>query len=128
MLIRYTGFRSRHRDVLYQTGEWLAREVKDVPDAIGAKLLRHPDVFKREADDYEAEVGKVETVDMPQEQTPDAEAARAQEARDIVNAMPDKKSVADFALANWQRKLNQRQSLDKLKSEAIMLIDQYGLP
>ena len=128
MLIRYMGFRSRHRDVLYRTGEWRKREVKNVPDAFGAKLLRHPDMFVRVADDYEAEVGKVETVDMPQEQTPDAEAARAQEARDIVNAMTDKQSVADFALANWQRKLNQRQSLDKLKSEAIMLIDQYGLP
>ena len=53
---------------------------------------------------------------------------RLQEARDIVRGMMDKQAVADFALANWQRKLNQRQSLDNLKREAVMLIDQYGLP
>lgn len=128
MLIRYMGFRSRHLDVLYRTGEWRKREVKNVPDAIGVKLLRHPDVFKRVDDDYEAEVGPVETVDMPTEQAPDAEAARAQEARDIVNAMTDKQAVADFAFTNFQRKLNQKSSLAKMKQQAIMFIDQYGLP
>ena len=119
MLVRYRGIRPRHRDNLYQSGDWAEGDVKEVPEDMGRKLLRHPDVNGAEA---------VETVAAPEPGRPDAEAALAQEARDIVAAMTDKQAVADFALANWQRKLNQRQSLDSLKREAVMLIDQYGLP
>ena len=124
MLVRYRGIRPRHRDNLYQSGDWAEGDVKEVPEDMGRKLLRHPDVFRRAKNGAEA----VETVAAPEPGRPDAEAALAQEARDIVAAMTDKQAVADFALANWQRKLNQRQSLDSLKREAVMLIYQYGLP
>lgn len=127
MLVRYHGHRANHRDNLYQTGTWAEGQVKDVPEAVGRKLLRHPDVF--------SPAGKpksgppVEKVEEPAPSTAEAnEAARVQNARDIVNGMTEKQSVADFALANYQRKLDQRQSLDNMKREAVMLIDQYGLP
>lgn len=125
MRIRYQGIRPRHRDNLYQTGDWREGDVKEVPEETATKLLRHPDVFRRAKNGAEA----VETVAAPEPERLDTgEAARLQEARDIVNGMMDKQAVADFALANWQRKLNQRQSLDNLKRETVMLIDQYGLP
>lgn len=124
MRIRYQGFRPRHRDNLYGTGDWEAGTVKEVPEDMGRKLLRHPDVFRRAKNGAEA----VETVAAPEPGRPDAEAARAQEARDIVAAMTDRQAVADFALANFQRRLDRKQGLAAMKREAVMLIDQYGLP
>lgn len=124
MRIRYQGIRPRHRDNLYQTGDWREGDVKEVPEEIGAKLLRHPDVFRRAKNGAEA----VETVTAPEPRNLETGEAALQEARDIVAGMMDKQSVADFAFANWQRKLDQRQSLDSLKREAVILIDQYGLP
>lgn len=124
MRIRYQGIRPRHRDNLYQTGDWREGDVKEVPEETATKLLRHPDVFRRAKNGAEA----VETVAAPEPGRPDAEAARAQEARDIVAAMTDKQAVADFALANFQRRLDRKQGLAAMKREAVMLIDQYGLP
>lgn len=125
MRIRYQGIRPRHMDSLYQTGEWREGDVKEVPEEIASKLLRHPDVFRRAKNGAEA----VETVTAPEPRNLETgEAARLQDARDIVAGMMDKQAVADFALANWQRKLDQRQSLSAMKREAVILIDQYGLP
>ena len=125
MLVRYRGHRAIHRDNIYQTGDWAAGQVKDVPDAVGVKLLRHPDVYETAA---QPKTGTVEKVEETAPQLEANEAARVQNARDIVNGMTEKQAVADFALANYQRKLDQRQSLDNMKREAVMLIDQYGLP
>lgn len=124
MLIRYRGFRPRHRDILYHSGDWAEGDVKDVPEDMGRKLLRHPDVFRRAKNGAEP----VETVAALEPGAARAgEAERTQEARDIVNAMTDKEAVADFALANFQRRLSRKQGLGAMKREAVMLIDQYGI-
>lgn len=124
MLIKYHGFRARHGDRLYGTGEWTPGTVKDVPDDAGARLLRHPDMFGP------GKGGKVDEI-VSEEATAAAakakEDARVQEARDAVAAMQDKQAVIDFALVNYGRKMNQRQTLDALKRQAVMLIDQYGV-
>lgn len=125
MLIEYRGFRPRHADRLYGTGDWSAGMIKDVPEESGLRLLRHPDMFGAGKDD-----GKVET--LTEATTASAartiEDLRTQDARDSVNAMQEKQAVLDFALANYQRRLDPKLKLNELKRQAIRLIDQYGLP
>ena len=125
MLIRYQGFRPAHRDNLYQTGEWKSGDVKDVPEDIAAKLLRHPDVFRRAKNGAEP----TEKVEPPQSAAlEDIEAARMQDIRYQVGNMTEKQAVIDFAQANFGRKLSSKLGLEKLKLEAVRLIDLYGLP
>lgn len=125
MLIEYRGFRPRHADKLYGTGDWSAGMTKDVPDKAGLRLLRHPDMFRTGKKSGEVEVvAKAEAVD----ESVKLEAAREQDAKDMINAMLDKQPVLDFALANYQRKLDPKLKLGELKRQAVLLIDQHGLP
>ena len=124
MIIEYHGRRPRHDDRLYGTGEWTPGLVKDVPDVSGQKLLRHPDMFKAGT----GEAAQVIAKEVVAEAAKNFEERRVQDARDTVQAMQDKQAVLDFALANYQRKLDSRLRLGELKRQAVMLIDQYGLP
>lgn len=129
MLVRYRGFRPEHRDALYGTGDWAAGQVKDVPDDAGHKLLRHPDVFARVGKLKDKEpVEKVKSLEDADARK-DEEEARLQSARLAIDAMTRKDDVADFVRDNFRgHKLSKEHSLTRMKQEAVMLIDQYGLP
>jgi hypothetical protein len=102
--------------IIFQQGE-----VKQVPKELAYKLLKHADVYA-EVKDVPA---TVETVVVKEEEA-DPEEDNLQHYRDTV-ANLDKESLETFAQTNFRVKLDGRKSVDKLRSEVIQLIDQYGL-
>lgn len=119
MLIQYKGFREPHRDATYETGEWTIGMVKDVPDAIALKMLKHPDVYAM-ADEAPSVVEQVLIRDKPATD-------EDQNARDAIAAMQEKDAVAHYALVNFGMKIPKTLTLDNMKQRAVQLVDQYGV-
>ena len=120
MLIQYKGFREPHRDGIYETGDWTIGMVKDVPDAVALKMLKHPDVY---AVAEEAPEIIEQVMEKPDKQG-DEEAQ--QMARDAVAAMAEKEAIASYAMNNFGLKIPKTLSVENMKRQAIMYIDQYG--
>lgn len=122
MLIKYIGKRPEYTDGAYSTKISFAQgETKNVPDDIGMKMLRHPDVYVK-GDATE----EVEEQPMPVIVKHDDEADKSQEVRDSVNVM-DKDSLSNFAKIHFSAELDKRQGVEKLRQKVIGMIDQYGL-
>ena len=120
--IKYIGRREPHRDATYETGEWTIGMVKDVPDAVALKMLKHPDVYCAPADEQD-EAALIEKVEI-NEKKDDEEAD--QNARDAIAAMATKEAVAAYAMNNFGMKIPKTLSLENMKTQATMLVDQYG--
>ena len=122
MLIQYNGFREPHRDGIYETGDWTIGMIKDVPDAVALKMLKHPDVYAvARADEAPAQIEQV------MEKTDRREDEEAQQtARDAVAAMAEKDAIASYAMNNFGLKIPKTLTLENMKQRAIMYIDQYG--
>ena len=120
--VKYIGRREPHRDGIYETGDWTIGMVKDVPDAVALKMLKHPDVYCVPAEE-QAEATLVEKVEV-NEKKDDEEAD--QNARDAIAAMATKEAVAAYAMNNFGMKIPKTLSLENMKSQATMLVDQYG--
>lgn len=126
--VKYIGKRPFYRDGTYQTGMTFTHgETKPVPAEKAALLLRHPDVYV---------MGEMSAIVVPEEPAAavtksvkkDDDDQVTQDARDQINAMADKDSVANYVLATFAQNLDRRRSLEVLKAEAIRLIDQLGIP
>ncbi len=96
--------------------------VKGVPDAIALKMLKHPDVYCVPADEQE-EAAPAEKVEI-NEKKDDDEAD--QNARDAIAAMETKEAIAAYAMNNFGMKIPKTLSLENMKNQATMLVDQYG--
>lgn len=124
MFVRYDGHRPEHKDSLYGTGEWVAGQVKDVPEATALKMFRHPDVYLP----HEGEAGPVQAVEPASEADEKAkDEDQAQMARDSIAAMSTKEAVADYAMTNFGQKIPKTMSLENMKQQATILIDQFGV-
>lgn len=118
--IKYIGRREPHRDGIYETGEWTIGMVKDVPDAVALKMLKHPDV-------YAVAEEAPEVVEQVMERPDKREDEEAQQlARDAVAAMVEKEAIASYAMNNFGLKIPKTLSVENMKRQAIMYIDQYG--
>ena len=118
--IKYIGRREPHRDATYETGDWTIGMVKDVPDAVALKMLKHPDV-------YAVAEEAPEVVEQVMERPDKREDEEAQQlARDAVAAMVEKDAVANYAMNNFGLKIPKTLSIENMKQRAIMYIDQYG--
>lgn len=125
MLVQYMGNRPSPRsDNLYQTGEWVSGQIKDVPDAVAAKMLRHPDVYVLAGERQ----GVIEVVEGQPLETDELDEEAVEDARMSIDAMGTKNAVYDFVQTNFNQELDRRSSLRNMKEEAIRLIDQFGLP
>ena len=118
--VKYIGRREPHRDGIYETGDWTIGMVKDVPDAVALKMLKHPDV-------YAVAEEAPEVVEQVMERPDKREDEEAQQlARDAVAAMVEKEAIASYAMNNFGLKIPKTLSVENMKRQAIMYIDQYG--
>ena len=118
--VKYIGRREPHRDGIYETGDWTIGMVKDVPDAVALKMLKHPDVY------CVAETAP-EIIEQVMEKPDKQEDEEAQQlARDAVAAMVEKEAIASYAMNNFGLKIPKTLSVENMKRQAIMYIDQYG--
>ena len=114
--------RPGYRDTIYGTGEWEPFEIKDVPDAIGRKMIEHTDVY----------------FEIPAELIPDGLARKVtipavfvedelQEFYDKLTLMT-KDQMRDFVETKFNMKVDMRkfQTDDALRAHTRMLVEQYG--
>lgn len=147
----YVGRRPRMVDPLYGTGEWARAEegkpwpeekAKRVPVEVARKMLKHPDVWVElepipvdhpaasthpPVEEYPAMPDEIPTVE-PKAPVDETEMEEAQKVRDSIAAMDSKQAIADFISANYAGyKIDKRASLDTIKQEAILVVDQFGV-
>lgn len=107
-------------DVIYGTGTWEPEEVKDVPDDVAKKMVRHTDVyapFKGKS----KEVPKV-LIAAPSPDEP------LQEVYDSLRNM-GREQLKGFVETKFGLKLDMRsyKTDDSLRQYATMLVEQYGV-
>lgn len=122
--IEYVGRHARMKDGLYGTGEWEQGQVKAVPDATAAKMLKHIDAYVEST--VKAPVESVAGAIVETEQEAELNNA-VQESIDAIQTM-DIEGVKKFAEQTYNMKLDGRKGLAKLRVEAQNLIYQYGMP
>lgn len=136
MKIKYIGKRPTYIDGCYGSNlKFTKGESLDVSDQLGAKLTRHKDQFIKDNEiehgtgDELAKLITDEVLDGNSEQIEETPkpVETHQEERDAVMNM-DKTTLANFAFDNFSgMKLNNKKSVDSLRTQVIGLIDQYGL-
>ncbi len=112
--------RDRHEDTIYKTGAWATGEVKNVPDDVAKKLLRHADVYvaatAKESKGAEAVV--IEPVKELSDKTQDTYDAIAKMGKNAIKA---------FVKGNFNQNIDLRKPEAALRAEAIQLVDRFGI-
>lgn len=137
--VKYIGRREEYTDRLYGTGlAFTPGQVREVPEQISRKFLRHADLFERtvavpeqkqekgtkkdsSTDDTAAKLELAEKKKQAEQEATN----RLQDLHDQVNTM-EKDALQEFALTKYQQKVPKNLSLDNMRSRVIGLIDQYG--
>lgn len=121
--VKYSG-RKFYRDRTLLRNEWNPGDVKRVPEREAKNLLRFAE-FKR-ADEAEATdlPGDVEAVVAAQAQREKDERDETEGMLMLIDSM-DKDALEAYAL-KYEVNLDKRRSLDKLRSEVVSLIEQFG--
>lgn len=126
--VKYIGHRATYKDGACGSNLTFAQgETRLVPIKAARMMLRdHPSVYQ--PGDVAADPVNLAPPPKTQAKAEETEESRLQEHRDAINAMQAKAAVADFIERDLGHKPDRRKSLGDLKSQAIMLIDQYGVP
>ena len=123
--VKYIGKRPTYKDGTYATGiSFEQGETKMVPQDVALKMYGHKDVYEpgiaEGAAPAEAPVS-TKAKDADTEQS-------LQDARDLVSAMQDKKSLIDYAKTNFAgHQIHHSTGIDKVRQTVLGLIDQYGI-
>jgi len=116
--VKYIGKRHRYVDGAYGTRIAFEQgESRMVPAEKARLMLRHPDVYVP---------GKA---DAPIASVPDTSKTdndELQGLRDSIQAMADKDAIASFIKQKYGIELEKRRSIERLRLDAIGLVDQYG--
>lgn len=112
--------RDRHEDTIYKTGAWNTGEVKNVPDDVAKKMLRHADVYV--AATAKESKGAEAVVIEPTKELSD----KTQDAYDAIAKM-GKEAIRTFVKSNFNMPVDLRKPEPQLRAYAIQLVDQYGL-
>ena len=138
--VQYVGRKPEWRDALYNTGLYfVADQVRNLPAHTARQFLRHTDLFREAkvevapvpveapaaeppADDTEAilEAAKEEQADT------DRELQKVLDLKQTVSFM-DKDALKQFALTNYNQKLDGRLSVEALREQTAQMIDQFGV-
>jgi len=114
--IKYIGARPEYTDGVYGTRiSWARGESKMVPSDKAMAMLKHVDVYAQ--GDADAPTPK-----LPAEKDPEDD---IQDLRDSIATM-NKEAVLTYAQTHFNMKLDKRQSVEKLRTEATRLVDQFG--
>lgn len=116
--VKYIGKRHRYVDGAYGTRIAFEQGQSRLVPADKARLmLRHPDV-------YVPGVADAPIASVPDTSTTDSD--ELQGLRDSIQAMADKDAIASFIKQKYGIELEKRRSIERLRLDAIGLVDQYG--
>ncbi len=119
--IKYVGRRLTYRDGTYGTGtEWEQGQTRPVETSKALMMLKHPDVY---------ELGEVEESQgeaMPEIEVKKDDEDQRQHAVDVINAMPRKTQVSEYAKKNFNMEIPDGK-LYEMKANVVSLIDKFGL-
>lgn len=123
MKIKYIGGRKGFSDAVYRTGKWSRGLTKDVPDDIGAKMLKHTDVYLLST----STAHNIEVV-KPHDHNTDPDNSKLQETYDMVNNL-NKEAIITFVKNQFGQVVDTKiySDIQKLRAFAIQLTDQYGV-
>ena len=138
--VQYIGRRDTFTDHLYGTGLVFEKgQVRNLPSELARKFLRHGDQFAENVA-REGEQQIVQTTEEPDQDDTAAKLAEAQKLQELerdkesqlqdlkvqVNAMT-KTALGQYALTNYQQKLDQSKTVADLRAQVIGMIDQFGV-
>ena len=126
VFVEYIGKTEEYLDALYGTGLWAKNQIKEVLGEAAKKMLEHPDQYVEvdvEALDIASPpAGPVGEIKAKQEDEDSPE----QRARDSV-ALMGRDELKQFVLNNYRITLNGRLGVEKMREQAVRLIDQFGM-
>ncbi len=126
VFVEYIGKTDEYLDALYGTGLWLKGQIKEVLGEAAKKMLEHPDQYVEvdiEALDIASPpAGPVGEIKAKQEDEDSPE----QRARDAV-ALMGRDELKQFVLNNYRINVNGRLGVEKMREQAVRLIDQFGM-
>jgi hypothetical protein len=125
--VRYIGKRATWEDAIY--GSWLVFEKgqsRNVPSHLANKFLRHYDIFEKSDESVDDDTALILEQSLDKEKQRDEVLEQLLETQMRIEQM-DKDSVHDYVLHNYREKMDKRQSIEKMREHAIMLINQFGV-
>lgn len=121
--VKYVFRRKAHTDALYGTRiVWDSPgDVRLVPEDVAAKMLaRNPDVYQ---------LGEYAGEDAPAVAAkPTAPDDAARQELDLVIRTMDKEALEGYAKTHFGQELDRRKSVESLRQQVAMLVDQFGAP
>lgn len=121
--VKYVFRRQAHTDALYGTRiAWdNPGDVRLVPEDVAEKMLaRNPDVYQ--LGEYAGE----EAPAVAAKPAPPDDAARQE--LDLVIRTMDKEALEGYAKTHFGQDLDRRKSVESLRQQVAMLVDQFGAP
>lgn len=121
--IKYVFRRQAHTDALYGTRiVWdNPGDVRLVPEDVAAKMLaRNPDVYQ--LGEYSGESAPAVAA------KPTAPDDAARQELDLVIRTMDKEALEGYAKTQFGQDLDLRKSVESLRQQVAMLVDQFGAP
>ena len=119
--VEYVFRRSYHMDALYGTRiVWNGTgDVQLVPSDVAAKMFaNHPEVYRPAAFSGQA------APEIPQAPTDDVE----RQELDITIQTMGKEALESYARTHFGQELDRRRSVESLRQQVTLLIDQFGAP
>lgn len=142
LAVQYIGRRPEWNDHLYGTGLYFVTDqVRYLPEPTARMLLRHQDLFAEAkvedappvvvAPEPESEAARDDTAELleaakQKEDEQHEEANRIQDVKQAVSFM-DKAALKDFVSRNYRQSLDGRLSVEAMRTQALQLIDQFGV-
>lgn len=128
--VAYIGKEDEWRDHLYGSGLYfVAGQTRMVEFALAKKLLKHIDLFA-EGEAKGAEKQETAKLTQQAEQAQKDEEAQLDALFDVYTNLDqmDKASLQKFIKDNFNQDVDGRLSEMKVREQAKMLVDQFGLP
>lgn len=116
--VKYIGKRPFYVEGAYGTRiTFMQGQSRLVPADKALLMLRHPDVYVP---------GKADAPIASVPDTSKTDSDELQDLRDTINAMSDKEALSNYTFLKYGIKLDQRKAIERLRLDAIGLVDQYG--
>jgi len=123
--VKYIGPFDTWKDRLYQTGlTFYKGQTRTLPKAVGAKLLRHIDMFEEveaSGDDTETQLGEGD-----KEKADKVRQDNDQAAIDIVRSMTNKDSLIEYGEKYQSLSLSKNMKVETMQGKIVDHINQFG--
>ncbi len=130
--VEYIGSHEKWTDHVYHSGlEFTTGQVRNVPNALASKLLRHIDLFARSEQVLTPTVAEADETsqlisDTERHQAKLEEQRQELDVIDLVNSM-DKEAVKEYGMKHYGININKSKSVENMRAELSGYIATAGL-